>query len=289
MVNERIKSIVKKALKEDIQSRDITTSWVIPPNLYIEAVIYAKEEGILCGTEVVKAVFKGLDSKIAFEAFKKDGDAFENNEKIIYLKGKARSILTAERVSLNFLSLLSGISTAANKYARRVKDTGVKILDTRKTKPNLRELEKYAVKMGGGYNHRKSLADGIIIKDNHLRAERFIYQGKVDEERLTRLISRLKKKTPLKVEIEVETLAEFESAIKANPDIIMLDNFSTVQIRQAVDLRDKSFSGIKLEVSGGVNLDNVREIAETGVDFISIGNITHSPRAIDFSLEVLEK
>lgn len=289
MVNKEIKSIVKKALKEDSPKRDITTLWVIPSDVVIEAVIYAKEEGVLCGREVAKAVFKELDNKVIFKAFKKDGGVFNKDEKIIYLKGKARYILTAERVALNFLALLSGVATITRRYVDKVQDTGVKILDTRKTTPNLRSLEKYAVRMGGGYNHRLNLSEGIIVKDNHLQAAKFIYQKKVDEDKLVKLVSGLKKKTSLKIEIEVETLKEFECVLRANPDIIMLDNFSLDGVKEAVDLRNKYFPRVKLEVSGGVDLGNVREIAETGVDFISIGNITHSPKAIDFSLEVLEK
>jgi nicotinate-nucleotide pyrophosphorylase (carboxylating) len=174
------------------------------------------------------------------------------------------------------------------KFVDKTKGTKAKILDTRKTTPNLRILEKYAVKTGGGLNHRQTLVDAILIKDNHLRAGRFLNQGKLDEERLGKCIRHLRNLPTVKIEIEVETLDEFKAILKYKPHVVMLDNFIPSQIREAVKFRNQHFPKIKLEASGGISMENVKEIAEAGVDFISIGSLTHSPKAIDFSLEIIE-
>jgi nicotinate-nucleotide pyrophosphorylase (carboxylating) len=197
-------------------------------------------------------------------------------------------VLSAERVALNFLSLLSGIATATKTFVKRIKGTKAKILDTRKTTPNLRDLEKYAVRVGGGFNHRLSLVDAILLKGNHLRAGKFIRKGKLDEERMAKCIAYVKTLPAVKIEIEVETLEEFKKVIKYKPRVVMLDNFKPAQMKEAVRWRNRYFPRVKLEASGGINLKNVRKIAQTGVDFISVGNLTHSPKAIDFSLEIVE-
>jgi nicotinate-nucleotide pyrophosphorylase (carboxylating) len=309
LLNKKIKNIIALALKEDIGKRDITTLFTVAPYTKIEATIIAKEEGVLCGIELAKEVFSYKFSynrakeneKVIFKCLKRDGETFQKNEKIAIIKGVARLILTRERVALNFLSLLSGIATLTRKFTEKVRGTSAKIMDTRKTTPALRELEKYAVKIGGGYNHRMNLNETILIKDNHLRAERIVYYSKshihkkktsfhwrkLDEEKIRKLISKLRALSSTKIEIEVENLKEFKGVIKYKPDIVMLDNFSLPQLKKAVIFRNKHYPQIKLEASGGINLANVGATASTGVDFISVGSITHSPKAIDFSLEIL--
>jgi nicotinate-nucleotide pyrophosphorylase (carboxylating) len=285
-LDRNLKLIIKTALQEDVGREDITTLFTIPYHFRTESAIIAKERGVLCGIDIAKAVFKERGSGVSFKALKKDGATFKVNERIAYIKGDARVILSAERVALNFLSLLSGIATITKIFVDKTKGTKAKILDTRKTTPNLRILEKYAVRVGGGYNHRKTLVDAILIKDNHLRAGKFIQKGILDEKRMAKCIRYVKRLPVVKVEIEVENLQEFKKVIKYKPDIVMLDNFKPGLIRRAVVFRNKYFPCVKLEASGGINLNNVRAIAKTGVDFISIGSLTHSPKAIDFSLEV---
>jgi nicotinate-nucleotide pyrophosphorylase (carboxylating) len=287
-LDRKIRLIIKAALQEDIGREDITTLFTIPYHFKTESAIIAKEKGVLCGIDIAKAIFKERGNGVVFRTFKGDGDTFKTNERIAYVKGDARVILSAERVALNFLSLLSGIATDTRKFVDNIKQTKAKILDTRKTTPNLRLLEKYAVRMGGGYNHRKSLVDAILIKDNHLRAGKFIRKGVLDEKRMAKCIKYVKRLPIVKVEIEVESLQEFKKVIKYKPDIVMLDNFKPGLIRRAVLFRNKYFPRVKLEASGGINLSNVRKIAKTGVDFISIGSLTHSPKAIDFSLEIID-
>jgi len=287
MVDKKTKIIIKQALKEDIDGKDITTYLSIPAKAESKAFVIAKENGIICGIKVMEAVFKEVDKKMVFSSSKTDGSSFRRGERIAVIKGRSRSILTAERVALNFLSLLCGIATATEKLACQVKGSKAKILDTRKTTPLLRDLEKYAVRAGGGHNHRNSLAKGVMMKDNHLKAGKYIYKGKIDSDKLKKLIASMRKKTRLKIEVEVESLAQFQAAAKCSPDIIMLDNFLPKDIKAASYMRDKLFPKIKLEASGGINLSNIRQIAYAGVDFISVGAVTHSPQAIDFSLEIL--
>ena len=285
-LNKHIQSVVKSALKEDGCQRDITTALAISSELKGKGVIVAQERGILSGIEVAKTVFKQLSKTIVFKALKKDGSAFKKGDKIAVIQGNLQTILTGERVALNFLSLLSGVTTLTKKFVEKIKGMKVEIKDTRKTIPNLRILEKYAVKAGGGCNHRISLSDGILIKDNHLKAAGYIHQGRLDKKRFGSLITTLKKKSSLKIEIEVENLGELKEVLKYKPDIIMLDNFSVKNLKSAVRFRNKYYSKIKLEASGGVNLKNIRAVASSGVDHISIGMITDSPKVIDFSLDI---
>ena len=240
----------------------------------------------MCGREIVQTVFKQVDKKIRVKFFKKEGRLFKKNQTIASIKGNAKAILSGERTALNFLSHLSGIATATRKLVDAVKGTGVRIRDTRKTTPNLRYLEKYAVRAGGGYNHRSSLATGILIKDNHLKAGRFMVKGRVDKHKVRKLISRLRRKTRFKIEIEVENLAQFKEIAKCKPQIVLLDNFTRSKIRTAAAWRNRCFPQIKLEASGGITLGNVRNIARAGVDFIAAGAITHSAPAINFSLDI---
>lgn len=267
----KLKEIVKLALKEDIGSKDITTQELITSDKFIKAQILVKEDCIACGLGIASLAFKMADKAIKFKILAKDGDFVKKNTVIAIVYGRARNILTAERVALNFLSLLCGVSTKVKSFVNAVMPHKVKIMDTRKTIPCLRAMEKYAVRVGGGFNHRKSLNDMILVKDNHLR----IIGG----------INRLKRlNRKHKIEIEVENLKDFLSALKLKPDIIMLDNMNVKDIKKAVSSRNGLTP--KLEASGGISLQNVKKFAKTGVDMISIGELTHSVRSIDISLEV---
>ena len=283
-----IRKIVKKALEEDIGKGDVTSFFCVKPEKKVEAVIFSNEKGILCGIELAEEVFKSLDPSLNFKKLKEDGDRIKKGDEIARIKGKALSILNAERTALNFLSLLSGVATYTSLFVEKIKNTSAKIRDTRKTTPLLRALEKYAVRVGGGINHRQGLWDGILIKDNHLRAAEIIKNRKIKEKEIAKLFNIIRKTTSFEIEVEVENLYQFKKIIKHKPDIILLDNFTLSQIIKAVDFRNKFFPQVKLEVSGGVTLENVEEIAQTGVDFIAVGSITHSPKAVDFSLEVDE-
>jgi len=277
-----VKKIFINALKEDIRAKDITTNAVIPKDKFAKGIILAKEDFVVCGLAVVLSIFKILDKNIKFKALVKEGDFVKKGKAIAKFSGRARSILTAERVALNFLSILCGISTTTRKFVNAVKPLETKIIDTRKTIPGLRILEKYAVRIGGGFNHRMSLDEMIMIKDNHLKVlgSRFWVLG-IE-----------KKLRGIKTEIEVKTLKEFNKALKLKPDIIMLDNMSIKGMRKAVKIRNSLSPNIqhptpKLEASGGITLKNVKQVASTGVDMISIGALTLSVTPVDISLEIL--
>jgi nicotinate-nucleotide pyrophosphorylase (carboxylating) len=284
---KEIEKIIRSALKEDLTQEDITTTFTIPRGLKIKGAIYSKEKGILCGIEVAKEVFTLENKKVVFKPLKKDGDSIKKGEKVALIEGDAYIILSRERTALNFLSFLSGVSTLTKEFVKKVKNKPTLIYDTRKTIPNLRILQKYAVKVGGGFNHRKNLTDFVLIKDNHLKAVNLRTKNEFNEKKFSELISKIRKSTSLKIEAEVETLDEFKIVIKYEPDIIMLDNFKLSSLKKAVIFRNKFYPHIKLEASGGINLKNAKEIAKTGVDYISIGAITHSSKSIDFSLEIL--
>lgn len=281
--SQGIKDIIKQALREDIGKRDITTTAIIPKHKYAKAILLAKENCVICGLGIAREVFKIHDKKIKFNSQVPDGQKIKKGKIIAYISGRARSILTAERVALNFLSLLSGVATKTRAYSDKVKPYKVKILDTRKTIPALRELEKYAVIIGGGYNHRLRLDEMVLVKDNHIKVARRTPHAAS----LRNIIEGIRKKVPrgIKLEIEVKNLREFKEVLEIKPDIIMLDNMKVEDIRKAVILRKTAMP--KIEVSGNVNLNNVREIAKTGVDMISVGALTHSVKAIDISLEIL--
>ncbi len=278
-----LKSLVKQTLKEDIGKGDITTNSLIPKNQKIKAGIFSREAAVVCGVEVVKQVFKELDGRAKFKTYHQDASRVKANQAIIEIYANARAILSGERVALNFLSHLSGIATATAKFVSLTKHSKAKILDTRKTLPGMRTLEKYAVKCGGGVNHRLGLWDMVLIKDNH--KEILGKNLKLDE-----LINKAKfKNKNKKIEIEVEDLKEFREALKASPDIIMLDNMALAQIKKAVKLLAAIKKGFrpKVEVSGNVSLEKIRQFAKAGVDFISVGSLTHSVKAIDMSLEIV--
>jgi nicotinate-nucleotide pyrophosphorylase (carboxylating) len=275
----QIEEIIDLALAEDFGKGDVTTEALIPGDQRGTGFIVAKEEGILAGTGVAKQVFHRVDPELKVEIFLEDGARVKPGSKVARVSGSIASILKAERVALNFLQRLSGIASEANRYVARVEGLPVRIMDTRKTTPGLRSLEKYAVRAGGGGNHRMNLSDGILIKDNHLVALRS--QGLNIKE----IISKARQNAPkrLPVEVEVGTVSEALEAVEAGADIVMLDNMNLEDMRKAV----KSIHGHALiEASGGITLGNVRAVAETGVDFISIGALTHSVTALDISLEL---
>jgi len=273
------KEIIKQALKEDIGSGDITTLAIVPKEVMAKGRIIAKEKGVVVGLKIVEQVFKQADKKIIFKAKVKDGARVKSGKIIAEVSGPARGILTGERVALNFLQRLSGIATLTAKFAARVKGQGSRILDTRKTTPGLRLLEKYAVKMGGGTNHRIGLYDAILIKDNHIAIA-----GGISKVAQTFRSAKLRKP----IEIEAKTLSQVKQIVAAKFTLpvsrILLDNMNIKTLRQAVKMCKKA--GIKTEASGGVNLKTIRVIAKTGVDYISVGVLTHSAPALDISLEI---
>jgi nicotinate-nucleotide pyrophosphorylase (carboxylating) len=278
ILENQLNTLIDLALDEDIGTGDITSELLIPSTLRATATLLAKADGVLAGIDLAKLIFVKVNPEIKFKASLKDGAKLNNGDIIALINGNARSILKAERTALNFLQRLSGIATQTAKYVALINDLPVDILDTRKTTPGMRLLEKYAVSMGGGRNHRFNLSDGILIKDNHLEALRA--QGMS----LKEIVIKAKKHAPkkIKVEVEVTNLKEVDEAVSAGADIIMLDNMTPAQMCRAVK---KVPPGIKTEASGGITLDNVRAVAETGVNFISIGALTHSVKALDISLE----
>ncbi|WP_069650659.1 carboxylating nicotinate-nucleotide diphosphorylase [Caloranaerobacter ferrireducens] len=271
----QIEDIIKNALIEDMNNGDITTDNLIGQDDISEAEIIAKEDGILAGIEIAEITFKLLDKDIQFYRLKEDGQFLRKGDVIAKIKGKTRAILSGERTALNFLQRLSGIATKTRKFVDKVEKYKVRVADTRKTTPGIRVLEKYAVKLGGGSNHRYNLSDAVMIKDNHIRAVGSI-------ERAIKLM-REKVSHTVKIEVEVETIEEFKQALSAGADIIMLDNMSIEKMKEAVSINNKKAI---LEASGNVNIDNIEEVAKTGVDVISVGALTHSVKALDISLNI---
>lgn len=275
-----VRPLIRSALDEDVGRGDITSEALFSPSLKRKAQIVAKEEGLLAGVEVAKEVFRLTSSGgVKFTHSLEDGDLVGQDRPVLIMEGSVLAILRGERVALNFLSRLSGIATLTRKYVDLVKGLEVRIMDTRKTSPNLRVLEKYAVKIGGGLNHRFGLDDGVLIKDNHIKI-----CGGVGEAvgRARQRLSPL-----LKIEVEVENLAQLEEAIDAGADIVMLDNMEKGKMQEAVRRVRSQERHTLIEVSGGINLQNVREAAETGVDFISVGGLTHSAMSLNFALEMM--
>ncbi len=269
-----IDNLILAALKEDMPLGDITTDNLVDISSTSEAKFIAKEEGVIAGLDVSERSFLLLDNNIVFERFFNDGDTVKYGDTIAIIKGNTRAMLKAERTALNFLQHLSGIASATKKYCDKVKDFPVRIVDTRKTTPGLRFLEKYAVRTGGGHNHRFCLSDGVLIKDNHIKAAGGI----------SKAIEILRDKIPhtIKIEVETESLAQVQEALDAGADIIMLDNMKLEQIKEAVEL----IAGRALiEDSGNVNIETVYDLAAAGVDIISIGRITHSVEALDISMK----
>jgi len=267
--------IIENALDEDIGPGDITTSAIVDPELKGEARLLAKEELVLAGMEIFSRVFSILGPGITVESQFHDGDMVRDGAWIALLKGSMRGILIGERTALNFLQHLSGIATLTRRYVEKTYPATVRVIDTRKTTPGLRILEKYAVRIGGGANHRFGLFDGILIKDNHIATAGSI----------SKAVERLKPRVPhtLRIEIEVTDIKGLEEAINAGADAVLLDNMSLEEMSSAVSIAG---GRVILEASGGVTLESIGEIAKTGVDLISVGAITHSARSVDISLEV---
>lgn len=279
LLTEPIDETISRALAEDLSYGDITSEALIAENWQGKASIMVKSEGVLAGIEVAKQVFLKVDPELRVEILVPDGTKVKSGDIVAFVAGGVSSILKGERTALNFLQRLSGIASETARYVEVVKGLPVKIMDTRKTTPGLRNLEKYAVRMGGGENHRRHLGDGVLIKDNHLAALRS--HGLTIKD----IVAQARGKAPpsLKIEVEAKTMGEAQKAAEAGADIIMLDNMNLDDLRQAVQL----IKGRALiEASGGINLANVWAVAETGVDFISIGAITHSAKALDISLEL---
>lgn len=270
-----IDDIIITALKEDINYIDVTTDYLIPDESVSEAYYVAKDDGVLCGIDIAERVFEILDEKIVFDKKISDGEKVKKGDIIAEMKGSTKTLLKGERTALNLLQHLSGIASATNRCVEKVKGTNAQITDTRKTLPGLRALQKYAVTVGGGKNHRFNLSDGAMLKDNHIDAGGGIsstvktLRGKIGH--------------MVKIEVEVRNLDELREAISAGADIIMLDNMSYDEMKEAVKIND----GNKLlEASGNVTEENIRDVAETGVDIISLGALTHSVKCFDISMKI---
>ena len=267
---------IRLALKEDITSEDISTNAVYKNDRLAEISLFSKEEGILAGIDVFKRVFELLDSSVEFTEYKKDGDNLLNKDLILKIRANVKTILSAERTALNYLQRMSGIATYTRKMLEALDDKNIKLLDTRKTTPNMRIFEKYSVRVGGGYNHRYNLSDAIMLKDNHIDAA-----GSITEAiRLAREYSPFIKK----IEIEVEDLKGVEEAVRAGADIIMLDNMDIETIKKAIKIINKQAI---IECSGNVDITNINRFKGLEIDYISSGAITHSAKILDFSLKNL--
>ena len=270
-------SLIEAALKEDLSFGDFTTEALIPSDLKGLGVARAKEELVFCGFPVALSVFHKVDPELEVRSLVEEGSEVSAGEALFEVSGRVASILKAERVALIFIQHLSGIATLTRKFVKKLADLPVKVVDTRKTTPGLRILEKYAVRVGGGSNHRFGLSEGILIKDNHVKA----CGGVKEALARARTISHL-----FRIEIEVKTLTELREAISAGAEVVLLDNMSLEELKEAVKLARSLNPKIILEASGGVTLENVRAIAETGVDLISVGRLTHSARAMDINLKI---
>ena len=276
MEDAAVDAIIETALKEDMPHGDITSESIIPARSKSEAIILTKEEGVLAGIDVARRVFYKIDQSISFEKILDDGQIFRKKDTIATLRGPSISLLKGERTALNFLQRMSGIATTTRRFVRVLEGTKTKILDTRKTTPGLRLLEKYAVKIGGGVNHRSDLSEMVLIKDNHLKLVGSISQA----------VMRAKEKVNpgVRIEVEATNLEEVQEAVRSGADVVMLDNMSIKKMKEAV----KWIKGkIPLEVSGKVTLRRIVEIASLGVDYISVGSLTHSYKSVDMSIEFL--
>lgn len=272
---EYIDNLINISLNEDIKDGDITTNKIIPENTTAKAQIISKAEGVIAGMAMAEMVFKKLDNNISFKRLISDGEKVKPKDILAEISGSYRAILTGERLALNFLQRMSGIATETQKYVKTVENFKTKILDTRKTIPGFRLLDKYSVKTGGGTNHRFGLYDMVMIKDNHIKVAGSISKA-VDE-------IKSKIKADIKIEVETTNLNQVKEALKANVDIIMLDNMSTENMQEAVKIINKK---ALTEASGNMSLERLKEVAATGVDYISVGALTHSVKAMDISLNI---
>jgi nicotinate-nucleotide pyrophosphorylase (carboxylating) len=265
---------VARALAEDIGGGDLTAE-LIPEDRVGRAAVITRERAVVCGIPYVEASFHAVDARVRLEWRVAEGDSVSAGQLLLNLEGPARALLTGERTALNFLQLLSGTATAAHTYAALLEGTNCRLLDTRKTIPGLRSAQKYAVRVGGGHNHRMGLFDGILIKENHIMAAGSIAAAVAAAKRSSAQVP---------VEVEVENLSELQQAIVAGADIAMLDDFSLEAMREAVAVNAQAKKPLKLEASGGITTATIREIADTGVDYISVGSITKHVRAVDLSM-----
>lgn len=270
--------IVKAALKEDLGTGDITSNLTIPQDQKGAGIIIAKQKGVIAGLDVARIVFKQYDPNLTFKSLVSDGAEVRANQKVASIRGRIKSILATERTALNFLQRLSGIATLTKEYLKKIKGTKAKVLDTRKTTPGMRFLEKYAVRKGGGENHRQGLYDMILIKDNHIKSAGSISSA---------LKKAKKGKRGFQIEVETKNLKEVKEVLNFKPDRIMLDNFKLKDLKKALKLIRSKDKKVKIEASGQVNLKNVRKIALSGVNYISVGALTHSAKALDLSLILL--
>ena len=279
-VNLELESLIDRALAEDLGGGDPTTDALIPPELVGKAVVMSRAAGVLAGVDVGSAVFRRVDGGLATKTLMQDGAALEPESMVLEIEGAVASILKAERTAINFLQRMSGIASETARYVREVEGHPARILDTRKTTPGWRRLEKHAVRAGGGTNHRQNLGDGVLIKDNHIEALRREGMSLRD------IVKRALAGAPhsLKVEVEVEDLNDVAQALDAGAHIILLDNMGLNEMQEAVEMaRGKA----TVEASGGIDIENVRGVAATGVDLISVGSLTHSAKALDISLEMV--
>lgn len=275
-----IQNLIDVALAEDVLTGDPTTDVLISPDLVGSAALVTRDSGVLAGIEVATAAFGRFDPSLRTEVLMRDGSSVSPGDRLAQVSGSVASILKAERTAVNFLQHLSGIASETRRYVDAVSGLRAKIVDTRKTTPGLRKLEKYAVTMGGGHNHRQNLADGILIKDNHVEA--MALQGLSIGDVVKRANARASH--TIKVEIEVDTIAQLKEVLDAGADLVLLDNMSTEQMREAVKIAD---GRAVVEASGGITLETVRAIAETGVDIISVGALTHSAPAMNVGLDMV--
>lgn len=279
--NEELVQSIKSWLREDVGSGDVTTQMTIPVGHESKGIIHAKEDGIICGIPIAELVFEIVDPTLSFKSLVEEGQAISKGDVIIEVEGSTHAILTGERLALNLMQRLSGIATRTSSYVQKLEGLPTRLVDTRKTTPGHRMLEKYAVRIGGGYNHRFGLYDAVMIKDNHIKGAGGIHQA----------VARARKNVPhtMSIEVETENLEQVEEALAAGADIIMLDNMSNEMMKQAVSRIKAKASHVKTEASGNVNLETVRGIAETGVDVISVGRLTYSFSSLDISLDLNAK
>ena len=277
---DEIDRFIADLIAEDSADHDITSISVFDNNIKCNAVIESRDHGVLCGIDFAEMVFRQIDSTILISKVIEDGTEIFEGDVVLDLKGNVNTILAGERIALNLLQHLSGISTLTAQFVESVKSTKAVIMDTRKTIPGLRKIQKYAVKMGGGHNHRMNLADGVLIKDNHIKF------SEINGLSISDVVNKARSKVgkSVKIEIEVDDLDQFRKVIDVRPDIILLDNMDVETMEMAVKIND---GRAILEASGGVKINNVKSIAETGVDLISVGALTHSVNALDMSLTIL--